>query len=389
MILADLGAQVVKIEPPSGEIGRKIGPPWINGESPAFMSVNQNKLSAAIDLKTDAGRSAVRRMVAQADVVVENFRPGVMASMGLDYDSVREANSRLVYCSISAFGQTGSHSRRPGVDGAIQAVSGLMSTLGTVDSEPLKVTIPVADMVGGYFAAIAILGALHKVRGGNGGQHLDISLYNATVMLQQIGFASFFASGRDPDKLGSAAPYAAPNEAFQTKDGWIMVVAYHPERWSALCDVLELPWLEFDPRFCANEERVKNREALRAVLAARFAERATAEWMNRLSARDIICAPVASYSEVVSTIEYAESGVGRTVDHPIAGRVRTHGFSLSPSDNSWTSDTAAPLAGEHTLEVLRRYGIRDDEIADLLNKGVIRAGAVRASQLQNGEKVFS
>lgn len=389
MILADLGAHVVKIEPPSGEIGRKIGPPWINGESPAFMSVNQNKLSAAIDLKTDAGRRAVKRMVSQADVVVENFRPGVMASMALDYDSVREANPRLVYCSISAFGQTGSNSRRPGVDGAIQAVSGLMSTLGAANSEPLKVPVPVADMVGGYFAAIAILGALHKVRGGNGGQHLDISLYNATVMLQQIGFASFFASGRNPDKLGSAAPYASPNEAFPTKDGWIMVAAYHPERWGALCDVMEMPWLEFDPRFSANDERVKHREALRAILAARFAECRTAEWMNRLAVRDIICAPVASYSEVVSSAEYAESGVARTIDHPVAGQVRTHGFSLSPSDNSRTADTAAPLTGQHTLEVLRRYGINEDEIAELLNKGVIRAGVVFPDEQRSGAKVFS
>src|SRR6185312_2627133 len=181
MMLADLGADVVKIEPPSGELGRQIGPPWINGESVANLSVNRNKRSLAIDLKTDAGRHAIREMARQADVIIENFRPGVMNTLGLDYASLEAANRKLIYCSISAFGQTGASRSRPGVDGIIQAVSGLMSTLGEPGSEPLKVPVPVADMVGGYMATIAVLAALHEVRCGRPGQHLDVSLFNAAI----------------------------------------------------------------------------------------------------------------------------------------------------------------------------------------------------------------
>lgn len=378
MTLADLGAHVVKIEPPHGEIGRKIGPPWINGESATFMSVNRNKHSVSIDLKTDAGRRVIRKMIREADVLVENFRPGVMASMGLDYESLRKDHPKLVYCSISAFGQTGSNMRRPGVDGVIQAVSGLMSTLGATQDDPLKVPIPVADMIGGYLAAIAVLGALHRVHRNHAGQHLDVSLYNATLMLQQIGFAAFLASGRNPEKTGSAAPYACPNEAFPTRDGWLMVVAYDTTRWAALCEVAEVPELERDSRFATNDDRVCNRHVLHELLAARFVERTTAEWIARLAPRDVICAPVAAYSDVTGTTEYRESGIARTVEHPTAGTLRTHGFALGPSDNPVKDERPAPLAGQHTVEMLKLYGIQDDEIADLLSAGVIRAGVAHA-----------
>jgi len=386
MTLADLGADVIKIEPPEGELGRKIGPPWINGESPVFMSVNRNKLSASIDLKTDAGRRVVRKMLRDADVLVENFRPGVMQSMGLDFESVRKINPNLVYCSISAFGQSGSNRKRPGVDGIIQAVSGLMSTLGTANADPLKVPVPIADMVGGYLAAIAVLAALHGVRNGKGAQRLDISLFNATIMLQQIGFASFFASGRNPDKAGSAAPYAAPNEAFPTADGWIMVIAYHPERWTALCEELDMRWLEMDPRFVTNDDRVRNRKALHQILASRLSECPTSTWMERLVSRDIICAPVSSYSDVIGSAEYAESGLACTSDHPAAGQIHTNGFALGPSDGAPDrTDSPAPLRGEHTIEVLARHGISRNEIAELLKNGVIRA---YSDQPQEHDKVL-
>jgi crotonobetainyl-CoA:carnitine CoA-transferase CaiB-like acyl-CoA transferase len=229
-------------------------------------------------------------------------------------------------------------------------------------------------MMGGYLAAIAILGALHQVRNGGGGQHLDVSLYNATLMLQQIGFAAFFASGREPEKTGSAAPYACPNEAFPTADGWVMVAAYHPERWRALCEVMGAPALEADPRFTTNDDRVRHRAALHHLLAARFVERTTAEWLDRLAARDILCAPVATYGDVVESAEYAECGLAQTIEHPIAGPMRTHGFALGPSDRQGAPDLPAPLTGQHTLQVLEKYGFAESEIAELLNAGVIRVG---------------
>ncbi|WP_236795051.1 CaiB/BaiF CoA-transferase family protein [Amycolatopsis sp. GM8] len=369
MTLADLGADVVKIEPLAGEIGRKVGPPWLGDQSVISLSVNRNKRSLAIDLKTPAGQQAVRRMVSQADVLVESFRPGVMRSLGLDHASLTAGNPALVYCSISAFGQESPARDRPGVDGVMQAVTGLMSTLGHPDSGPAKVQIPVADMVTGYLASVAVLAALREVRDGKPGQHLDVSLYNATIMLQQVSFASFLTSATEPKRLGSAAPYAAPNEALRTADGWIMVAAYDPKRWPALCEALDAPDLPADPRFATNGDRVTNRPALREELSRLFARRTTKAWLEILAARDILCAPVAGYRDVVESEEYRASGVETT-----AGTVRMPGFVLGPSQPGAEPDRPAPLPGEHSAAVLAEYGLSEAEVARLLDHGVIGGG---------------
>ncbi|MDV3127296.1 CoA transferase [Mycobacterium sp. 21AC1] len=366
MTLADLGADVIKIEPPTGEIGRRIGPPWLAGRSVISLSMNRNKRSLAIDLKTPAGLDAVCRMARQADVVVESFRPGVMASLGLGYDTLAANNPALVYCSISAFGQTGPASDRPGVDGIMQAVTGLMSTLGDSGSGPAKVQVPVADMVTGYLASIAVLAALHEVRDSGRGQQLDVSLYNATILLQQTGLASYFASGAEPQRLGSAAPYAAPNEAFPTSDGWIMIAAYDPARWTALCDVLDASDLHTDPRFATNDCRVRNRSALRHEIGRLLADRTTRSWLDLLSARDILCAPVNGYDDVVASEEFRASGLDQVV-----GVIRSPGFVLGPSQPPAPADQAAPMLGENSAEILADYGLSESEVALLTDSGVI------------------
>lgn len=373
MMLADMGADVIKIEPPDGELGRQIGPPWIRGESAVFLSVNRNKRGMALDLKCEDGRQVARRLIQQADVVVENFRPGVMRSLGLDYDTVAAGHRQLVYCSISAYGQTGPLRQRPGVDGIIQANSGLMSTLGTPDGEPVKVAIPVADMMTGYLATIAILAACGAAQQSGQGEYLDISLYNATLMLQQIGFASYFASKELPVKTGSAAPYAAPNEAFQTRDGWLMVAAYHPKRWQALCAVLGAPALERDPRFATNASRVAHRDALRQALAPLFRQRTTQAWVQQLADVDILCAPVACYDDVIRSDEYAASGIDSWVQHPIAGKVRMPGFAPGPAHPADVGERAlpAPTLGQHGREILRECGYGEPEIDAMLDRGVL------------------
>ncbi|GAA5168468.1 MULTISPECIES: CaiB/BaiF CoA transferase family protein [Amycolatopsis] len=376
MTLADLGADVVKVEPPAGEIGRRVGPPWLGGQSVISLSVNRNKRSLAIDLKTPEGRRIVRRMVSRADVLVESFRPGVMRGLGLDHDTLAVANPALVYCSISAFGQESPARDRPGVDGVIQAVTGLMSTLGHPGSGPAKVQIPVADMVTGYLASIAVLAALREVRDGKPGQHLDVSLYNATIMLQQTSFASFLTSAAEPERLGSAAPYAAPNEALPTADGWIMVAAYDPKRWAALCRALEAPHLTADPRFATNADRVAHRPELRAELSRLFARRTTRSWLEILASQDILCAPVAGYREVVESEEYRASGVETT-----AGPVRMPGFVLGPSQPDGAPDRPAPLPGQHSAAVLAEYGLSGAEIARLADRGVISAGPTTRTEV--------
>lgn len=373
MMLADMGADVIKIEPPGGELGRQIGPPWIAGESAVYLSVNRNKRGIALDLKSDSGREVARRLVSRADVVVENYRPGVMQAFGLDYDTLADSNRGLVYCSISAYGQTGPLRGRPGVDGIIQAASGLMSTLGVADGEPVKVATPVADMTTAYMATIAILAAYHAAQRSGQGEYLDISLYNATLMLQQIGYASYFASDTAPAKAGSAAPYAAPNEAYQTLDGWIMVAAYHPKRWQALCAVLGAGELEHDPRFSSNESRVAHRDALRQALTPLFRQRATDEWVNRLAKSDILCAPVADYDDVVRSQEYAASGIDSWVDHPVAGKVRMPGFAPGPAHATSSHDpnTAAPTLGQHSRQILNECGYDPAEIEAMFGSGVL------------------
>ena len=388
MTLADLGAHVVKVEPIDGEIGRQIGPPWVNRESPAFMSVNRNKHSLAIDLKSAEGRRTIQRMARSADVVIENFRPGVMANLDLGYEALARANPRLVYCSISAFGQQGPLSSRPGVDGIIQAVSGLISTLGQPTAAPAKVPVPIADMMTGYLAAIAVLGALHRVRSGHGGQHLDVSLYNATVMLQQVSFAAYFASGKEPEKSGSAAPYACPNEAYPTRDGWMMVVAYHPARWNALCEILELADLASDGRFVTNDGRVANRDSLYEILSEKFRTRNTTDWLEVLTARDIICAPVLGYDQVMASPEYAMSDLSCEVDHPAAGRMRTHRFALGPLAGSEEAPMPAPTVGQHTSEVLSLYGMTDEEIEELITRGAVRDASISGMTRDQNESEY-
>ncbi|OZI25965.1 carnitine dehydratase [Bordetella genomosp. 9] len=365
MMLADLGADVIKVEAPQGEMGRRLGPPWINGVSAIHLSVNRNKRGIAMDLKSPSGREAALRLIRGAHVVVENFRPGVMRQLGLDYETVSAANPGLVYCSISAYGQTSPFRTRPGVDGIMQAASGLMSTMGTDGGDPVKVAAPVADMAGGYFAAISILAAYIAARQSGQGERLDISLYNAAIMLQQTNYASYFAAGMDPRKMGSAAPYAAPNEAYPTRDGWIMVAAYQPDRWRALCALLDAPGLEQDPRFATNESRVAHRSDLRQALAARFLTRDTAQWQRLLLEADILCAPIARYGEVVASDEYAASGIDSMVTHPVAGVVRLPGFVPGPAHaNLGTArDRAAPLIGEHAAEILREIGYDEADIA--------------------------
>lgn len=373
MMLADMGADVIKIEPPGGELGRQIGPPWIAGESAVYLSVNRNKRGVALDLKCADGREVARRLIRNADVVVENFRPGVMQAFGLDYDSLAASHRKLVYCSISAYGQTGPLRERAGVDGIIQAISGLMSTLGTPDSEPVKVAIPVADMVTGYLATIAILAACNAARGSGQGEYLDISLYNATLMLQQIGYASYFASSAMPARTGSAAPYAAPNEAYRTADGWLMIAAYHPRRWQALCAVLGAPQLERDPRFGTNASRVAHRDALRQALSPLFRQRTTRAWVLQLAEHDILCAPVASYEDVVQSPEYTASGIDSSVEHPIAGTVRMPAFAPGPAHAATADDRdlPAPALGQHGREVLTECGYCQSEIDAMLDRGVL------------------
>ncbi|GMQ97631.1 MAG: CoA transferase [Acidimicrobiia bacterium] len=382
MHLGDLGANVLKVEPPGGEWGRRLGPPFVGGAAAAFLGMNRNKRSIVVDLKTHGGSEVILRLAQRCDVVLESFRPGVADRLGIGYAAIAERNPTAIYAAISAFGQSGPWRDRPGVDGVAQAMGGIMSVTGTPDGPPVKVGVPAADMAGGVFASQTILAALFSRERTGKGQRVDVSLLDSLLAYQVVPLSMYLASGRSPERLGSAAPYAAPNEAFRTKDGHIMVAAYTPGRWDALCAALGVPELSTDPRFDTNEKRVVGRPDLREILEPRFGRLTTAEWVEVLDAVDVLCGPLLSYPELMAQEHIVLGGSIVTVDHPATGEVRSPVFpgrlSETPGDFACTSPA---IAGEHSSEILDECGFGAKEIRNLLDGGVVIEAT--ASQLQD------
>lgn len=365
MLMADMGARVIKVEPPGGEMGRGLGPGWIGEDSALFHGFNRNKLGVSIDLKRPEGFDVARRLVATADIVVESMRPGVMKRLGLGHADLAQEHPALIYCSISAYGQEGPYADRAGVDGIIQADSGLMSLIGVEGGEPCKVQAPVVDVMTGYVAVVGILARLaQRARDGRGG-HLDVSLFNAALALQQSSLASYLADGDLPVRAGSAAPYSAPNQAFRTADGWIMVAAYMPDRWRRLCETLGLAALADDPRFATSPLRVANRAAMVEALTAVFVTRGTDAWLAALQAVDILCARVATYDDVAQHPQVAANRMFADIPHAALGTIRMPGFAIDSAVSNAAPMRPAPACGEHTRAVLRDLGYADGDIAAL------------------------
>ncbi len=374
MLLGDMGADVLKVEAPGGDIGRKLGPPWQGGESVVSMSFNRNKRSIVLDLKKPDGVAAARRLIAAADVVVESFRPGVMDKLGIGYAQVCATQPRLVFCSVSAYGQSGPWRDKPGVDGIVQAVSGLMSLIGEEGAPPMKVQTPAADMTTGFLATLAVVAALHERNRSGKGQHLDVSLYNSALMLQQSALASYLSDGEKPRRSASAAPYSAPNEAYPTRDGWIQIAAYHDDRWKKFCEVLGDPAMASREEFATNPLRVLNRKKLFGEIETHLRSRTTAEWQSVLEAADIICGPIADYDEVVRSPQIAHSGVFVEMPHPAAGTVRMPGFAVGDRHAQARVRRPPPRIGEHAREILAEHGYAKADIDALLASGAAKEG---------------
>jgi crotonobetainyl-CoA:carnitine CoA-transferase CaiB-like acyl-CoA transferase len=345
MLLGDMGAEVVKVEPPDGDTARRLGPPFVNGESTMFMSLNRNKRSVVLDLKTEQGRQRAAQLVAGADILVESFRPGVADRLGIGFDAMRARCPRLIYCSISAYGQDGPWAGKPGVDGVLQAASGLMSITGLEGEAPSKLQAPVVDMITGYHAAIAVLAALRQLRHGTVPGRLDVSLYAGALMLQQIPLTGYLMSGELPVRSGSGAPYATPNEAYPTADGHILIAAYQEGRWRQLCLALGRPELAEDSRFTSLPQRMANRTFLTEELSRTFRSRTTSEWVGLLERADVICAPVADYRRVAQSPQLAASGLVSAVPHPTVGTVAMPGFAIGGRPTP--ARHPPPLLGEH------------------------------------------
>lgn len=379
MLLGDMGADVVKIEPPQGDLARKLGPPWINGEGVTFMAMNRSKRSMVLDIKAPGGVELVKRLVRECDVVLESFRPGVMERLGIGYEALRQERPDLVFCSITAYGQDGPWRDKPGVDGVLHAVSGLMSISGNEGEPPSKPQTPIIDMVTGFMAVTAILAALRQRSSSGEGAHLDVNMYASALMLQQTSLASYLATGELPQRTGSAAPYAAPNEAFEASDGYLMVAAYQPDRWRKLCELLGVPELVDDPRFIDIPSRVANRGALVELLNARFRQQPRRYWLELLEGADLICGAVCDYSDVVASPQVAYRSAMAHIQHPIAGDVAMPAFMLGEVHPQLRS--RPPLLGEHTVQVLSECGLTSEEITQLLATGTVQQ--IFNSSLQN------
>ena len=376
MLLADLGAEVIKVERiPGGDDSRRFATVDIAGESPTFMMMNRNKRGIAVDLKTEGGKEVVRRLLAKADVVIENYRSGTMERFGLGYDSLKEANAGLIYCEISGFGRTGPYADRGGFDLIAQGMSGLMSITGEgPDRPPVKAGAPITDITAGILAAFGVLAALLERQHSGLGQRVDTSLFEAGITHTFWQSALALASGVSPGPLGTGSPVAAPYQAFPTADGWITVGGANQANWRKLLGVLETPELGEDARFGENPDRMENVAALEEILNEHFIKRTSAEWLDKLEAAGVPAGPVMNVGEMHQDPQTLARKMVVEVDHRRAGKVKTLGPPVKLSRTPASVRSAAPVLGQHTAKVLAEYGYSAEEIDQLAAAGAIIVG---------------
>lgn len=350
-LLADMGADVIKIESPEGDLMRA-WPPILEGYSQYFASVNRNKRSVALDLKSAQGREAARALALSCDVVIENFRPGVMARFGLDYETLAKDKAALVYCSVSAFGQTGPRAKEGGFDMTVQAMSGVMSVTGEPGARPAKCGIPIADFTSGLYAAYSIAAALSKVARDGSGEYIDVSMLGGMLGIAHLQTSELFATGRDPRPLGSAHPMNSPYAAFRCRDGYFALAAGTDKLWEAACEGIGCAALAQDPRFASPALRAQHQDALRDLLEERFADYDAAQLLAILRARGVPCAPINTYSQVLADAQVEHMGWVQDMTLPNGVKSRVVGSPQRVSGARLGIHRNPPALGEHTEEVL-------------------------------------
>ena len=372
MTLADMGADVIKIEEPGrGDESRAFGPPFLGGESPYFLSINRNKRSCTVNLKCDDGRAILERLVAGADVLVQNFRPGAVERLGLDYDSLAPRHPRLVYCSISGFGDSGPDAARPGYDLIVQGESGLMDLTGEPDGPPTRVGTSIADLTSGMMAAQGILLALFARQTTGRGQHVRVAMLDAVVSLLTYNTGNYFATGEAPTRRGNDHPSVAPYQTLRAADGWINLGIANDALWRRYCDALERPDLRDDPRFATAPERVRHRTELVPVIESLTAERTVEDWIRLLGAAGVPCGRIRNVAEVCTNPQLTRRGKVVERPHPTAGVVKMIGQPIELGDTPARIRTAPPLLGEQTDDVLREAGYTADEIRAFRERGAV------------------
>lgn len=374
MLLADQGAEVIKIEElDGGDPMRAMGPPFLpDGESAYFLSINRNKKSIALDLTADAGRRLFHDLVAHADVVWENFRPGIMARLGCDYAALSGINPGIVMCSISAYGQDGPYRDWPAFDLALQAMGGAMSITGERGGAPVRMGLPMGDLAGGMFGAFAVAGALfHRSRTGRGA-HVDLALLDCQVSLLSYLAQYFWADGQVPGPMGSAHASVVPYQALATRDGHLIVAIFAEKFWAGFCRAVERPAWAADARFARNRDRVANRDALMPLVERLFTERTTADWLARLQGAGVPATPIQSVDRVLSDPQVRHRRMVVDLEHPRHGTLPTLGTPIKLDGAMDLDVTAAPRLGQHTDEILTDLLKYSGEcVAALRQQGVI------------------
>ena len=354
MLLADMGARVIKIEQPGrGDDTRAWGPPFVHGESAYFLSINRNKESLTLDLKHASSRAVLDALLARADVLVENFRPGTMERLGWGYDDVARRFPRIVYCSISGFGQTGPRSAEPGYDAVIQGEAGLMSITGAADGPPFRLGVAIADIVSGMFAAQGIaMALLARARTGRG-QRVDVGMLDATAALLTYQAGIHFATGKTPVRMGNRHPSIVPYETFPARDGDFVVAVGNDEQWRRFCSAIGARALADDPRFATNRDRVEHYDALRPLLVGLLESRTRSEWVADLKAAGVPCGSVRDVAEVLQDSHLTAREMIETVQHATAGPLRVLGVPIKLSETPGAVRAAPPALGQHTRQILQ------------------------------------
>ena len=371
MMLGDMGAEVIKIERPnSGDDTRAFAPPYQGKESAYFLTVNRNKKSVTLDLKHDAAKEALWRLVEGADVLVENFRPSAAARLGFSYDDVAARNSGLIYGSISGFDDTGPEAARPGYDLIVQGESGMMHITGDPHGPPTKMGTSIADMVAGMMLSQGILAALHARSATGKGQHVKVSMLEALASLLTYQAGNYYATGASPQRRGNAHPSIVPYETIQAADGWLNVAVANDSLWGKFCDAIDKPDWKENPRFAAAPDRVRNRDELMPLLTEVLKTKDRAHWIAAMGSHGVPCGAIAKVDEICESETLKARGMIWEMDHPTAGKVRTIGNPIVFTDTALGEPVPPPRLGEHTEAVLSDAGYGLEEIAEMKGNAV-------------------
>lgn len=372
MILGEMGAKVIKIEhPQGGDPARILGPPFWQGQSALALSVNRNKKSLTLDLSKERGREIFLLLLKNAQVVVENFRPDMTEEMGLGFSSLNRGRPDLVYCSITGFGERGPYRDKAGTDTIFQGMGGVMTVSGEPGDPPLRLGFPVADVATGVYAALGVMGALyHRALTGKG-QKVEVNLLDSLIALQTPRVMEYFITGENPPRTGRSSPFGAPIQFFETKEGYINLSVFVDKFWRKLCKALNREDLAEDPRFATNPDRMKNRKELEKILGEIFLRKTAKEWQRILEEHDVPNGPVHTYQEMFRDPQIQQNQIAVELDHEILGPMRYVGLPFHLRSTPARGRTAPPMAGEHTVEILKEEGFSPAEIEELKRQRIV------------------